>query len=85
MIIGFKSRARKHPTSVLMDLSIEPDKDQDTVNMISRTAPLMESAASEKSAPPPPPPPLKRRKAYYLQLCEDYRNIEEENKMQEVE
>ena len=69
-----------------MDLSIEPDKDQDTDDSIARTAPVMESVASEKSAPPPaPPPPLKRRKAYYLQLCEDYRNIEEENKVQEVE
>jgi hypothetical protein len=67
-----------------MDLSIEPDKDQDTDDMITRTAPVVENAASEKSAPPPPPP-LKRRKAYYLQLCEDYRNIEGENKMQEVE
>lgn len=84
MITGFKSRARKHPTSVLMDLSIEPDKDQDTDDLISRTAPAIDSAASERAAPPPPPP-LKRRKAYYLQLCEDYRIIEEENKIQEVE
>jgi hypothetical protein len=68
-----------------MDSSIEPDKDQDTDDMTSRIAPVTDSAASEKSTAPPPPPPLKRRKAYYLQLCEDYRNIREENKMQEVE
>ena len=82
MVTGFKSRARKHPTSVLMDLSIEPDKDQDTVDLISRTAPVIESVASDR---PAASPPLKRRKAYYLQLCEDYRTIEEENKTQEVE
>ena len=60
-----------------MDLSTEHEIDENPDNLILKTAIPVESVALEKAAAP-----LKRRKAYYLQLCEDHRNIQEQMKTQ---
>lgn len=77
---GFKSRARKHPISVLIDMGTKSSVDATHDATVTLTAPPVESIAPEKIAAPP----LKRRKAYYLQLCEDHQH-NQDTKMHNIE
>ena len=77
---GFKSRARKHPISVLIDLGAKSAADANHDATVTLTAPPVETVAPEKIAAPP----LKRRKAYYLQLCEDHQH-NQDTKMHNIE